>query len=81
MIVDGFIFFNELDLLEIRLHELDEVVDAFILVESKVTFTGRSKELFFQGNRDRYARFLSKIRHVVVEDMPSGPDPWAREIH
>jgi beta-1,4-mannosyl-glycoprotein beta-1,4-N-acetylglucosaminyltransferase len=34
MIIDGFIFFNELDLLEIRLNELNSVVDFLFLVES-----------------------------------------------
>lgn len=29
MIYDGFLFFNELDILEIRLNELDGIVDRF----------------------------------------------------
>jgi beta-1,4-mannosyl-glycoprotein beta-1,4-N-acetylglucosaminyltransferase len=40
-IFDCFTFFNELDLLEIRLHELAPVVDRFVIAESPVTFTGR----------------------------------------
>ena len=34
MIIDSFIFFNELDLLELRLKELWDVVDRFVLDES-----------------------------------------------
>jgi beta-1,4-mannosyl-glycoprotein beta-1,4-N-acetylglucosaminyltransferase len=33
MVYDCFTFYNELDLLEIRLHTLADVVDRFVLVE------------------------------------------------
>lgn len=81
MILDGFIFFNELDLLEIRMHELDPLVDRFIVVESTRTFTGKEKPLHFFDNVDRFRRFLPKVLHVVVDDMPDGDDPWPREAH
>ena len=45
-IFDCFIFFNELDLLDVRLHELNDVVDFHVLVEAKKTFVGKKKELF-----------------------------------
>ncbi len=79
MIYDGFTFYNELELLEIRLNELDHLVDRFILVEADVTFTGKKKPLFFQENKHLFERFLPKIIHVVVSDMPGGKDPWVRE--
>lgn len=69
MIYDTFIFFNELDLLEIRLNELDKIVDKFVLVESPTTFSGVRKPLYFQLNKNRYSKFLSKINHIVVEDL------------
>jgi beta-1,4-mannosyl-glycoprotein beta-1,4-N-acetylglucosaminyltransferase len=71
-IFDCFTFFNELDLLEIRLHELDPVVDRFVLCESTFTFKGKPKPLIFKANRERFAPFLKKIVHVVVDDMPLG---------
>ncbi len=71
-IYDCFIFFNELDLLEIRLHELDAVVDRFVLCEATETFRGKPKRLVFEDNRERFAPFLEKIEHVVVDDMPKG---------
>jgi beta-1,4-mannosyl-glycoprotein beta-1,4-N-acetylglucosaminyltransferase len=37
-IYDTFTFFNELDLLEIRLNILNDVVDYFVLVEANKTF-------------------------------------------
>ena len=79
MIYDAFIFFNELELLEVRLNELAGIVDKFVLVEATHTFTGKPKVLFFQENRDRFKRFESKIIHVVVADSPSSSDPWTVE--
>ena len=42
MIIDCFPFFNELDLLDIRL-KLDNIVDRVVLVESTRTFTFQKK--------------------------------------
>jgi hypothetical protein len=79
---DCFIFHNELELLDIRLHELAGVVDAFVLVEATRTHAGRPKPLHFAENRERFAPWLDKIRHVVVDDLPdSGADRWPREWH
>jgi beta-1,4-mannosyl-glycoprotein beta-1,4-N-acetylglucosaminyltransferase len=81
-IFDCFPFFNELDLLEIRLHELSPVVDYFVLAEATTTFTGNPKPLFFHENRTRFAEFLDRIVHVVVDDFPATVrSPWDREIH
>jgi len=81
MLVDAFMFYNELDILELRLSVLDRHVDRFVLVESEVTHVGGPKELFFQKNRDRFAKWLPKIEHVIVTaaDAPSDTDPWSRE--
>ena len=80
MIYDCFTFFNELDLLEIRLHELADTVDAFVLVEADRTFTGEPKDLYFEKNKKRFAKFQDKIIHVVVRDMPNSPrDAWEME--
>ncbi len=79
MIYDTFIFFNELDLLEIRLNMLDKHVDYFVLVEANETFQGASKPLYFASNKERFSKFLHKIIYVVVEDMPAGAEPFERE--
>jgi len=76
---DCFPFNAELDLLELRLHELDSVVDRFVLVEADRTFTGVAKPLHFAANAGRFAAFRDRIVHIVVTDMPCGPDPWVRE--
>jgi beta-1,4-mannosyl-glycoprotein beta-1,4-N-acetylglucosaminyltransferase len=83
-IFDCFTFFNELDLLEIRLETLSSTVDFFVIAESPVTYRGDPKPYYFLENRERFAKFLPKIRHVKVEDMPleKGFDQnWHRETH
>lgn len=67
MIYDCFTFFNELDLLELRLHEMNSVVDRFVIVESKVTFQGNEKPLHYRNNQERFAKFRDKIIHVVSD--------------
>lgn len=70
MIYDCFAFFNELDLLEIRLNELDPVIDKFVLVESTRTFQKKNKPLYFKENIERYKDFEDKIIHIVIDDFP-----------
>jgi len=69
-IFDCFIFFNELELLELRFMELYDVVDYFVIVEANQTHTGKPKEFIFEKNKDRYAKYLGKVIHVKVEDCP-----------
>jgi beta-1,4-mannosyl-glycoprotein beta-1,4-N-acetylglucosaminyltransferase len=69
-IYDGFLFFNELDLLEIRLNTLNDVIDYFILVESSVTHSGKPKSFIFEENKERFIEFLPKIIHIKVTDTP-----------
>lgn len=78
-IYDCFLFFNELDVLEIRLNELYNSVDKFVLVESEETFRGKPKPLYFNDNKDRFAPFLDKIIHIVIKDRIDTGNPWARE--
>ena len=51
-VLDAVLMSSELDLLEIRLHELSGVVDRFFIVESNATFTGLPKETYFANNRE-----------------------------
>lgn len=69
MIYDCFSFFNELDLLEIRLNVLKDVVDKFVLVEATRTHTGRPKPLYYEENKARFVEFADKIIHIVVDDF------------
>lgn len=79
MIFDCFTILNELDLLEIRLRELYDTVDYFVLVEAPVTFSGKPKPLYYNENRDRFKQWSDKIIHVIPNDLPTGPNAWERE--
>jgi beta-1,4-mannosyl-glycoprotein beta-1,4-N-acetylglucosaminyltransferase len=81
MIYDGFMFFNEFELLEIRLQELKDVVDYFILVESDMTHSGKKKPLNFREKRHLFKEFESRLIYVEVCDMPATKVTWDREIH
>lgn len=73
MIVDTFPFFNELDLLEIRLEHLSPLVDKFVLVEAAKTQSLLDKPFYFEENKERFAKYLDRIVHVKIltEDCPS----------
>ena len=79
MIYDCFSFFNELDLLEIRLNTLEKVVDKFVLSESNYTHTGRRKPLYYEDNKGRFAKFTDKIIHVVSPD-PKDPERAKKDM-
>jgi len=70
MVYDCIPFFNELDILNLRLHILDPLVDKFVIEESTVTFSGEPKELCFEKNRELFREFLPKIEYIVVDDSP-----------
>jgi beta-1,4-mannosyl-glycoprotein beta-1,4-N-acetylglucosaminyltransferase len=78
-IYDCFPFFNELDLLEIRLNELYESVHRFVLVESPYTHQGNPKPLYYADNKKRFEKFNDKIIHVIEDFHDTAPIPWARE--
>lgn len=78
-IYDCFTFCNEFDLLELRLRELYDHVDYFVLVEANKTFQNKDKELYFWKNKDQFLPWMDKIVHVPVVDMPVDTDTWGRE--
>jgi beta-1,4-mannosyl-glycoprotein beta-1,4-N-acetylglucosaminyltransferase len=67
MVIDSFIFNDELDLLELRLGQLDPVVDYFVFVETKRTFSGMVKPLYYQDNKHLFERWNHKIIHAAPE--------------
>lgn len=77
-IYDCFTFFNEFELLELRLKELYDVVDKFVLVEGDATFTNNTKPYYFEENSSRFSQYSDKIIHVKVK-MPRDSDPWINE--
>jgi hypothetical protein len=69
-IYDCFLFYNELDLLDLRLAEHYEHVDHLVIVESTTTFQCNPKPLYLKDNWDRYKQYHDKIIHVIVDDAP-----------
>lgn len=78
MIVDCFTFFNELDVLELRLRLLDDVVDRFVLCEAPFTFRGDAKPLTFGEHAARFERWRERIVHLVYP-APADANPWVNE--
>ncbi len=78
---DAVLFSSELDLLEIRLHELAPVVSKFFIVEADRTFTGIPKNLTFEAHADRFAPFADKIVHSVfnARTLKPGESPFINE--
>lgn len=72
MVYDCFQFFNELDILKIRLNVLSSVVDRFVISEADETFSGLKKPLYYEENKELFAEFQDRIIHVVVDDTPEG---------
>ena len=65
-VFDLFILDGEVDLAEARMHELDAVVDIFVIVEASRTFKGSPKPSHMRLNWRRFAPFSHKIAHVYV---------------
>lgn len=78
MIYDCFTFFNELDLLEIRLNVLNDAVDKFVIVEASRSFQGRPKPLYYQENKARFVSFEHKIIHIIVDEYPTFFSKWRK---
>jgi beta-1,4-mannosyl-glycoprotein beta-1,4-N-acetylglucosaminyltransferase len=70
MRVDLSYILNELDVLEVRLNILNDYVDKFIVVECTETFSGVPKDLCFNKNDKRWAKWAHKIEHYIVDDFP-----------
>ena len=67
-IFDTFTFYNELDLLELSLTILGDVVDYFVINEATITFTGKTKPLYYFENKERFKKWEHKIIHHVTHD-------------
>lgn len=84
-IIDTFPFAGtptELLLLECRLTELYDAVDAFVIVEANVDHQDHPKPLNFLEHQDQFAAWKDKICYVVAETLPTLQEDdwsWARE--
>lgn len=91
-LVDCFTFFNELELLKLRLELLFDVVDEFCISEANMTFSGNAKPFILEQHLDELKPWVSKIRYLKYQpditkfDFGKHKDslneynaPWKRE--
>lgn len=79
MIYDCFCYFNEDELLDLRINYLKDVVDKFVIIEAAKTFSGFSKPQNFDINK--FADIKDKIIYIFLENMPESDDPWVYESY
>ncbi|KAJ7546097.1 hypothetical protein O6H91_08G024600 [Diphasiastrum complanatum] len=80
-VYDAILFSNELDILEVRWQELFPYVTKFVILESKTTFTGLPKILYYNTQKERFKFAESKIVYGVTEGrkLMKGEDPFHLE--
>jgi len=71
MIIDAFTFFNEKELVELRIKYLSDIIDYFVIVEADVTHTGKEKKWNFPKILDNELKeFSHKIKyHQMKVDL------------
>ena len=94
MLIDAFTYFNEKELVELRLKYLNPIVDYFVVIESNITFTGKKKKWNFPdvlnnnlkefSNKIQYHQLnieLDKIKNEEswIIDNIKGDDFWRIE--
>ena len=79
-IYDCFTFYNEFELLDLRIAEMYDHVDYMVLVEADHTFQNSPKDFNFYSLKEKYEH-LTKLIYIGVSDMPMSEDPWVNERH
>lgn len=72
MTFDCFLYNGEEHILNLRLHELDSVVDRFVILESDHTFQGTKKDRVF-------TQFSDKITYIPYSPEVIHENPWDNE--
>ena len=64
MLIDAFTYFNEKELVELRIKYLNPIVDFFVVVESNITFAGKKKNWNFPDVlKNKLEEFSHKIQY------------------
>ena len=83
MLIDAFTYFNEKELVELRLKYLEPIVDYFIIIESNITFTGKKKEWNFPNILNtKLKKFAHKIQYHQLNielDKIKNEESWIIE--
>ena len=61
-------FFDEEQILDLRLNILNETVDFFVIVESIYNHRGEKRELIFDKNK--FSKFKNKIIYIIHDEIP-----------
>lgn len=77
-VFDCFLYNGEFKMLNFRLHELNDLVDYFVIGESEYTFKGDKRTLVFPAQRPMLEKFSDKIIYVRHTQRPLS-DPWDNE--
>jgi beta-1,4-mannosyl-glycoprotein beta-1,4-N-acetylglucosaminyltransferase len=67
--IDCILFYDELEMLNFRLNQLNDHVDYFIILECDIDFQGNKKKLFFQENKELFSKWESKIIHIPTTNI------------
>lgn len=80
-VYDCFTFFNEFELLELRLESLWDLVDYFVIVEANKTHANEPKPFNFFERQKEFKKYFKKIRYVMDDsEVPySGVGDWSIE--
>lgn len=81
-VIDAVLYNGEQDMLDLRIQELNSVVDEFWIIEGNRTFAGASKNLVFEDQAQRSNWPTSKIKYFPFLPHPStiSIDPWMNEF-
>ena len=71
MLIDSFLFFNETELVELRIKYLNNIVDYFVIVEADITHQGKKKDWNFPKILENNLKeFSSKIQYHQLNIVP-----------
>ena len=71
MLIDSFLFFNEKELVELRVKYLSSVVDFFVVVEANITHQGKKKDWNFPNMlKNNLKEFSNKIQYHQINIDP-----------
>lgn len=79
MIWDCVMIHNELDMLEVRLREMETWDAVHVIVESPWTHQGDFRPLYFAAHQERFKPWADRIVHVIAGGLGEDMSPWARE--
>ena len=64
MLIDAFQFFNEKELVDLRIKYLEEIVDHFVVVEADITHQGKKKDWNFPNILKNELKEFSKKNSI-----------------